>query len=103
LVSMRVQGPKPHRKNPTPAVRKDQESVRLLRRHAQWPSGPEPLSCHRTSQFTTIMDQGKRSHRACLILGFARGRPVCTWCKSLVWRVLRPSSASVFFTHDNLW
>ena len=40
LVPMRVQGPKPHRKHPTPAVRKDQGSVRLLRRHAPWPRAP---------------------------------------------------------------
>ena len=40
LVPMRFQGPKPHRKKPKPAVRKDQESVRLLRRHTQWPRAP---------------------------------------------------------------
>jgi hypothetical protein len=40
LVPRRVQGPKPHRNNPPPAVRKDQGSVRVRRRHAQWPSAP---------------------------------------------------------------
>src|SRR4029450_5461251 len=66
------------------------------------PSGPEPLSCHRTSQFANITSRGTRCHRACLIVGFARCRPVCTGCHGLVCRGLRPSSASVFFTHDNL-